>query len=64
MDKPEDKLGRGLFCTNCGSSNLLVVYRRPVGFQRIKRRHECVHCSHRMTAYEYIPRGKTVIETL
>lgn len=60
MVKTSAKSGRGLFCTNCGSQNLLVVYRRPVGFQRIKRRHECVHCSHRMTAYEYIPTKKSI----
>jgi len=43
----------GLVCRKCGCKHFRVIYTRPTGRHRIKRRRECRACGHRMTTWEH-----------
>jgi len=49
--KLEEK--RGLECPRCGCRHFHVIYTRPSGQGRIRRRRECRHCGRRITTYEH-----------
>ncbi len=54
LTEDEVRAKRGLECSRCGCKHFYVLFTRPAGGGRIRRRRQCRHCGKRITTYEKV----------